>query len=639
MKMLLLLLALASPIAWADTSVAPPDSLTRADLEAWLDGVVPYALARGDIAGAVVVVVKDGTVLLQKGYGYADVANRIPADAERTLFRTGSVGKLLTWTAVMQLVESGRLDLDRDINAYLDFRIEPRDGQPVTLRNLMTHTPGFEEVIKNLVASEPAALPSLGDYLKAWTPKRIYPPGQVPAYSNYGAALAGYIVERISGESFDDYVEGHVLVPLEMTSTTSRQPLPARFTRRMSQGYVLGSGSPRPFELVGPAPAGGFAATGGDMARFMVAYLQEGQLGSARILKPETVRQMFSSRLPVIPALNSMLLGFFQENVDGRRIVGHGGDSQYFHSSLDLFLDESVGIYVVINSSGQGDAAVVVPTTLVNEFAARYFPVPEDSRSIDPETAATHARQMTGTYMSSRRAKTTFFGLLNFLTQVEVMLDGNGELAIPALVSSNGQPMRWREVEPFVWHQVGGAERLAARVENGHVRLFSVDSVSPFVVFVPVPWWMPSAAMIPLLGIAVAILTFTIVTWPVSAILRRRLRVATTPDVLDPRVLRYVRLGAIAVLVVLAGWCAIFSLVSSNLSAFSPRLDPAIFSLRIATGLALVGTLAVASWNAWITWIRADWASRSWRALQALSVLLMLWFAVTYRLIGFSTDY
>jgi hypothetical protein len=350
----------------------------------------------------------------------------------------------------------------------------------------MTHTPGFEEIIKNLVAREPAALLALEDYLKTWTPKRIYPPGEVPAYSNYGAALAGYIVQRVSGESFDDYVERHILAPLEMTRTTARQPLPARLVPNMSRGYALGSGPPRSYELIGPAPAGGFAATGVDMARFMIALLQEGQLGSARILKPETVRQIFTSRLPVIPALNSMLLGFFQQNVDGRRIVGHRGDSQYFHSTLNLFLDEGVGVYFVINSSGKGDAAVVVPTALINDFAARYFPVPADARSVDPETATAHARLMAGTYMSSRRAKSTFFGLLNFLTQVKVMVNASGELVIPALVNPNGQPMRWREVEPFVWHQVGGAERLAARVQNGRVHFFSVDSISPFVVFLPV---------------------------------------------------------------------------------------------------------------------------------------------------------
>ena len=123
-------------------------ALNRADVEAWLDGFMPYALERGDIAGAVVVVVKDGQVLLQKGYGYADVAKRTPVDPETTLFRPGSVSKLFTWTAVMQLVEQGKLDLDADVNEYLDFEIPARDGKPVTLRQIMTHTAGLEETAR-----------------------------------------------------------------------------------------------------------------------------------------------------------------------------------------------------------------------------------------------------------------------------------------------------------------------------------------------------------------------------------------------------------------------------------------------------------------------------------------------------------
>src|SRR5947199_115037 len=173
-------------------------ALTKEDVEAWLDGFTPYALQRGDVAGAVVVVVKDGQVLLAKGYGYADVVARKPVDPERTLFRAGSVSKLFTWTAVMQLVEQGKLDLDADINTYLDFKIPSRNGKPVTLRNLMTHTPGFDETIRALILNDTHYLKPLGEALRRWVPPRVTAAGSTPAYSNYGAALAGYIVEHVS---------------------------------------------------------------------------------------------------------------------------------------------------------------------------------------------------------------------------------------------------------------------------------------------------------------------------------------------------------------------------------------------------------------------------------------------------------
>jgi CubicO group peptidase (beta-lactamase class C family) len=242
-----------------DAVEASPSRLTGADLEAWLDGFMTYALPRGNIAGGVVVVVKDGEVLLQKGYGYADVAVQKPVDPALTLFRPGSVSKLFTWTAVMQLVEQGRIDLDADVNSYLDFEIPADGGEVVTMRHIMTHTPGFEEQVKGLMGVGDGPVP-LGDHLKRWTPERIFAPGSTPAYSNYATALAGYVVERVSGMSFDDYLDQHVFEPLEMTHSTFRQPLPARLQEHMSKGYRLASAPPEPFEVVGPAPAGSLSA-------------------------------------------------------------------------------------------------------------------------------------------------------------------------------------------------------------------------------------------------------------------------------------------------------------------------------------------------------------------------------------------
>jgi len=148
-------MSLAAMSTPASDMTAPPasHSLVREDLEAWLDGYMPYALRRGDVAGAVVVVVKGGEVLLEKGYGYADRATHRPVDPQNTLFRPGSISKLFTWTAVMQLVERHQIDLDRDINTYLDFKIPSFHGQPITMRNLMTHTAGFEDGHEEVILS------------------------------------------------------------------------------------------------------------------------------------------------------------------------------------------------------------------------------------------------------------------------------------------------------------------------------------------------------------------------------------------------------------------------------------------------------------------------------------------------------
>src|SRR5580698_7200921 len=202
---------LANP-ASADVSPA----LTQSDADAWLDGFMPYTLEYNDIAGAAVVIVKDGQVLTQRGFGYADVAARKRVDAATTMFRAGSISKLFTWTAIMQLVEQGKVDLDADVNQYLDFKVPPYQGKPITVRNLMTHTPGFEEAFKGGIRFS-GSVPALGDVLKRMLPARVYEPGATPAYSNYGAGVASYIVERVSGVPFEDYVERNIFAPLGMT--------------------------------------------------------------------------------------------------------------------------------------------------------------------------------------------------------------------------------------------------------------------------------------------------------------------------------------------------------------------------------------------------------------------------------------
>ncbi|HZG33494.1 MAG TPA: serine hydrolase domain-containing protein, partial [Sphingopyxis sp.] len=304
----------AGAAAAAPTLPGAAAALTKADVDGWLDGFLPFALERGDLAGAVVVVVKDGQVLTQRGFGYADAARRTPVDPARTLFRPGSVSKLFTWTAVMQEVEAGRIDLDKDVNAYLDFRIPPYRGKPVTMRQLMTHTAGFEEHGKRTIFEDPKFAISLGDYVKV-QPRRIYAPGTTPSYSNYGTALAGYIVERTAKMPFDDYVEQRIFRPLGMAQSTFRQPLPAALAPSMATGYRQLSAGPSKFEIVGPSPAGGLSSSGADMAKFMVAHLDQG----AGLMKPATARMMHDTPLTILPPLNRMELGFFETNINGRQ--------------------------------------------------------------------------------------------------------------------------------------------------------------------------------------------------------------------------------------------------------------------------------------------------------------------------------
>jgi CubicO group peptidase (beta-lactamase class C family) len=354
-------------------SVAPPvtaaDRLNAADLEAWLDGFMPYALEQTDVAGSVVVVVKDGKVLLQKGYGYSDLAKRAPVDPAGTLFRPGSVSKLFTWTAVMQLVEQGKLNLDEDVNKYIDFKIPPYQGKPVTLRNIMTHTSGMEEVIRGLIANSEKEIAPLDATLKHWIPERVYAPGSTPAYSNYATAVAGYIVERTSGQPFDQYIAQHIFAPLGMQHSTFSQPIQKNLLAMTSKGYKTASeGKEKPYEYINLAPAGSLASTGADMGNFMIAHLQNGAFGDQRILRDETAREMHGTGQTSVGPLNKMMLGFYETTANGHRAIAHGGDTQWFHSDLQLFLDDNIGIYVSTNSSGKDGSARLIRDGLVTGF-------------------------------------------------------------------------------------------------------------------------------------------------------------------------------------------------------------------------------------------------------------------------------
>jgi len=355
-------LGAAGPMVAQTPGVAPAaqpagQALTAADATTWLDGLMPYAIRRGDVAGAVVIVVKDGQVLVEKGYGTSDVKTQAPMSPTTTLMRPGSISKLFTETAVMQLVEQHKLDLDRDVNAYIDFKIPPAFGKPITLRNLIQHTAGFGEVAKHLIVTNPADARSIESYLKTWIPPRIFPPGEVPAYSNYGVTLAGYIVQRVSGEPFDDYIAHHIFQPLGMAHSTFDQPLPAGWSANMAKGYLTASTPAHPFEIVNAVPAGGLSTTADDMGRFMLAHLNHGSYGGAQILQPQTADEMHRQSFQLTPPLPGMALGFYHEDRNGHEIIGHAGDLNLFHSDLHLFLNDGVGLFVSFNSAGKAGAA------------------------------------------------------------------------------------------------------------------------------------------------------------------------------------------------------------------------------------------------------------------------------------------
>lgn len=624
---------------------APPTGaheITKSDVDAWLDGYMPYSLATGDLAGAVVVVVKDGEIVTERGFGYADVASKKPVDPKLTLFRPGSVSKLFTWTAVMQLVEQGKIDVDADVNQYLpdDFKVPPRDGKPVTMRNIMTHTAGYEEQIKNIITENPET----ADYvtlLKRWMPNRVFEPGTTPAYSNYATSLAGFIVERVSGESFFDYMDKHVFAPLDMKHSTFRQPLPADLVPLMSTGYITASQPPKKFEMVGPAPAGSLSSPGEDMAHFMIAHLQNGEYKGQRILGEDTAKKMHDTPLTLIPALNRMELGFFETNVNGREVIGHLGDTDYFHTSLHLFLKENTGFYVSFNSAGKEGAAHHLRLALFNDFADRYFPGPRIATRVDDATAKQHAAAMAGNYLGSRGADSTFFSVIGLIGQLKVTVGENGELVLPDAKDLAGQPIKWVEIAPFVWQDANGHDLLAAKVVDGKVERFSFGLAGPFEVYLPASATRNGAWLTPALCVGIAVLLLTVVFWPITAIVRRRYGARLDLSPPELRAYRAGKVGALLMLLALGAW--MFTIVSmfSDLNKTTEAFDPVIRFDQIFGFVAFVGGFLLILWNLATVWRSGTrrWPAKVWSIALALAALVVLWVAFAFHLIGWGVHY
>jgi CubicO group peptidase (beta-lactamase class C family) len=615
--------------------------LTREDLEAWLDGFIPFALGKGDIAGATVVVVKDGQVLLQKGYGFADVEKKEPVDPERTLFRPGSISKLFTWTAVMQQVEQGKIDLDADVNQYLDFTIPPGPkGEILTMRNIMTHTGGFEEAVKELISEDESRILPLGETVKRWIPHRIFEAGTMPAYSNYATGLAGYVVSRTSGLSFDDYLDRNVFGPLGMAHSSFRQPLPAALKAGMSQGYKQATGKPQGYELINLAPAGSLAATGADMARFMIAHLQNGAYGDARILSEETAKQMHGTPLTILPNVNRMLLGFYETDTNGHHIISHGGDTQYFHSDLHLYVDDGVGYYISFNSGGKQGAVGPLREAFFRSFADRYFPGPAPQGEVDEATAKEHAAQIAGSYISSRRAESSFLSLLNMLQPLKVLVNEDGTISVPLLTDLNGEPTHWKEIAPWLWREKDGKSRLAAEVKDGKVVRFAAEWISPFMYMERstgakgVGWLMPATVA------SLAVLALTVLFWPVTALVRRRYARPLPFGGAEAKAYRWGRIGALLSLLAIGGWIGVIFLLFSDLKFLSDRLDWLVILLHVVGTIAVFAGLALLLRHLVVV-LKAPkrLLGKLWAVLLALAGLVCAWVAVAYHLVGLSTNY
>lgn len=496
---LLGLLAVAPP---ARAQFVPPSEIEeQQSLEAVVDSAVNGALGEFNVPGAVVAVVKDGRLLLAKGYGFADLETRRRVMAGETVFRVGSVSKPVTATAVMQLVQRGKLDLHADVNTYLrSFRVDARFAAPVTIAALLTHTAGFDVRLNGTAAPTEEAVLPLERYLARDLPPRIRPPGEVLAYSNHGYALLGHLVEIASGWPFDEYVRDNILRPLGMRRSGFR--LSGELQRALATGYEPAPGGPRRSAPIHPNiyPAAGFSTTATDMARFMLAHLEGGGAGgpggaeAPRILSPATLEEMHRRQFAADPSMPGVTYGFFEEVENGAPLLLHGGGLRGFTSGVYLWPDRRLGLFVSNNGY-----SVDLVWRVFYKFADAYFPATR-TEPVPIAGARRRAGRCAGTYRLAHHPRRNLeaAGALRG-GDLEVGVDDDGSLSIFGLRFVETSPLHFRE---------GKRDTPAAFVEDpgGRVRfMLTSDPFYGIETWERVPWYGGGSLHAALLGLMVVI--------------------------------------------------------------------------------------------------------------------------------------
>lgn len=622
----------------AQTPTAHPPSahtLDSEDLGAFFDGIIPLQLERADIAGASVLVMQDGKVLLQKGYGFADAKEKKPVDPASTIFRLASISKLFTWVSVMQLVEQGKLDLDRDVNTYLDFQIHPAFGRPITLRNLMTHTGGFEEEAREIIIINPKKIPRLREFLIENQPRRLFPPGLVPGYSNYGVGLASYIVERASGEPFEHYVAEHIFAALGMTHSTFYQPLPKELGSLPSEGYRGNTEKPAVgFEIFNPAGAGGISSTASDMGRFGQALLNDGELDGKRILKPETLAAMFTPQFRASDEMPALCMGFYETWRNDLRWIGHEGDLIAFHSLFFLERSQKLILFVSFNSAGAGGK---VRPELVQMFSDRYFP--SDQKQTFITVPLNELKTLEGSYQSTRRADSTKLRIGNLLSQRTATVDKEGVAQLEDVKDLRGHTIKWKPIGKDLMQQVDGQRRLfAIRDARGKVIRLAYDF--PGVQAERVRWF--ENAKVILFAAGLSLLTLLAVVLAALSRTIRRLFIRNRPKPAPRPGTRWLprtsQFAAWIWVLLISTIFVLFTVLGDDSAPPTRAWDKYLYLVNAVTAIAIFFS-ALAIVSCLFLWLRTDLRkiTKVKFSLVALACLFLSWFAIHWNIIGPAT--
>ncbi|PFE08028.1 serine hydrolase [Bacillus cereus] len=367
-----LLVFLGSNYSKAET--VAPITLNPKDVEAFTNKVIPEKMKKENAAGVALVVVKDNQILFQKGFGFSDKEKNTPIDPKKTVFRLASISKVFTVSAVMQLVEQGKIDLNKDIVNYMGgLKYQNNMGEPVTMEHLLTHTTGFDYVDPRPedIHYQENDYTMLKDYVEDNMPTVVRKPGDTYTYDNFASMLQGYIVQNLTNTPFYKYMAKNIFYPLEMHNSSF---VMTNFIKeKLATGYDA-NGDAIPFYQTRPTdmPQGSMFSTGSDVANFMIAQLNDGKFKNNHILQKETVEDMQKTKFALHPKYPNMTYGFeffSPQSHNGQYVFGKGGNIPGFSSLMWLIPEHKIGVFVVTNKDSSA-----LPVEVFDDFMNEYFP-------------------------------------------------------------------------------------------------------------------------------------------------------------------------------------------------------------------------------------------------------------------------
>ncbi|OZI12097.1 hypothetical protein CEW92_08550 [Bacillaceae bacterium SAS-127] len=472
-----------------------------------------------DIPGAAIAIVQDGKVVLLKGYGQSDLEKGTAVDAKETVFEAASVSKVFTWSAVMQLVEEGKIDLEEDIRTYLpkDF-LELTFDDKVTMQHLMNHTAGFEDKASQLLTTNPEEMISLAEFAsKVNQPEQVFRPGEVISYSNYGTTLAGYIVERVSGQPFTTYMQEHVLGKLKMTNSTFEQQYDdmKQIVNGKGKGYEKLEDTFKEVDRVyiNDAPAGSLNTTAEDMIHFMLAHLQSEEY---KLFDDErTLQTMHEQTYAEHPELPGNAHGFWERYQGGERIIEHGGNLVGYTSQLMLIPEKKFGMMLLMNVANE---ATGLRVDLINELIG--------TKNVESHSAPSENDDLVqGTYRMARGIYSNFLKFLPIIGNGDVVVKKSAEGGIDVQMPYEKKSVHYAEIEPFLYEKVNqtvtfmdkngfDTNRIYFTAQDGQIVKMSYGVVSDLL-----PVKMTDRAMTNIIVLAITMLTllsyvlFFIIHW------------------------------------------------------------------------------------------------------------------------------